>query len=84
MFRVDNEGAASFEFRNTKLGAFWFFQADQDGTFKFSRLGTGGAEVVVNRRLDANGPTMFVDGSIQATNLTYTSARNRKTNFRAG
>jgi len=81
MFRVDNNGAASFEFRNTQNGAFWFFQADQDGTFKVSRLGTGGSEIIVNRRQDANGVTMFVDGSIQATNVTYTSARDRKTEF---
>lgn len=81
MFRVDNAGAASFEFRNTANGAFWFFQADQDGTFKVSRLGTGGSEIIVNRRGDANGVTMFVDGSIQATNVVYTSARDQKTEF---
>lgn len=81
MFRVDNAGAASFEFRNTAYPAYWFFQADQDGTFKFSKLGTGGAEVVVRNRLDAFGATMFVDGSIEATNVAFTSSRTKKTGF---
>lgn len=82
MFRVDNAGAATFEFRNTAFPAFWIFQADQDGTFKFSKLGTGGAEVTVRDRLDsAGGPTLFVDGSIQATNVVFSSLRSKKTGF---
>jgi hypothetical protein len=81
MFRIDNAGAASFELRNTAANAFWFFQADQDGTFKFSRLGTGGSEVIVRRRLDQDGATMFVDGSVQATNVVFSSARDLKTGF---
>ncbi len=81
MFLVENPGAASFELRNTSLGVNWFFQADQDGTFKFSRVGTGGAEIIVRRRLDQDGPTLFVDGSIQATNVVFSSSRALKSDF---
>ena len=81
MFQVENAGAATFELRNTALGAFWFFQADQDGTFKFSRTGTGGSEIIVRRRLDQDGPTLFVDGSVKATNVVYSSSRDEKSDF---
>lgn len=50
----------------------WFLQTDNDPTrtFKISKEGTGGAEVTISDRLDVNGATLTVDGSVQATNLT--------------
>ncbi len=58
------------------------FQADQDGTFRFSKLGTGGPEITVRQRQDGGGgPTLFVDGSVQATNVVYASLRSKKTDF---
>ena len=83
MFLLENKGGSRFDMRNNNNGIHWFFQNDQDGTFKFSQLGSGGSEIIVSRRLDsfAAKPTLFVDGSVQATNVIYTSSREKKTDF---
>jgi hypothetical protein len=82
LFKLENKGAARFDIQNNQTGVLWFFQNDQDGTYKISREGTGGAELILHRRQDADGAaTFFVDGSIQATNVTFSSARAVKTDF---
>ena len=70
-------------YENSGTGVTWFFQNDQDNSFKISRDGTGGAELTVRRRtdLDTPFPTLVVDGSIQATNVTFVSSRALKTDF---
>ena len=61
----------------------WFFQVDNDPnrTFKISREGGGGPVLTVDKRLDANGPTFRVDGSVQATNVVFSSSRDSKEDF---
>lgn len=65
--------------------ARWFFQVDNDPnrTFKISREGGGGPVLTVDKKQDANGPTFKVDGSVQATNVVYTSSRSSKEDFKA-
>lgn len=61
----------------------WFYQVDNDAnrTFKLSKEGTGGSEVTIDSRLDANGVTFKVDGSVQATNVVFSSSRALKDGF---
>lgn len=69
---------------NGGVPTVWFLQADNDQhrSFKISKQGTGGAEVVINNRLDANGlKTLFVDGSVQATAFVASSSRTFKTDL---
>jgi len=63
----------------------WFLQTDNDvnRTFKISREGGGGPIVTVDKRLDANGVTFKVDGSIQATNVVFSSSRALKNELAA-
>ncbi|MDH3469314.1 MAG: hypothetical protein OES26_26110, partial [Gammaproteobacteria bacterium] len=43
LYKLENNGGVRFDlFNNNRLD--WFFQNDQDGTFKISRIGSGGAE----------------------------------------
>ena len=48
---------------------------DANRTLKISKEGTGGSEIIVSNRLDANGVTFKVDGSVQATNVVFSSSR---------
>ncbi len=68
-------------FENTGTGTLWFFQNDQDNTFKISKNGSGGSEVTIDQRLDANVATLRVDRSVQATNVTFSSSRSLKTDL---
>ncbi|MDH3377867.1 MAG: tail fiber domain-containing protein [Gammaproteobacteria bacterium] len=80
LYKLENNGGVRFDlFNNNRLD--WFFQNDQDGTFKISRIGSGGAELIVRDRLDgsAGQATMFVDGSIDATNVNFSSSQEKKT-----
>ncbi|MDH3377869.1 MAG: tail fiber domain-containing protein [Gammaproteobacteria bacterium] len=82
LHKLENSGAVRFDiFNNDRLN--WFFQNDQDGTFKISRIGSGGAELIVRDRLDGSlgQATMTVDGSIEASNVTFSSSRVLKTDI---
>lgn len=51
---------------------------------RVSKQGTGGPEFTVNQRLDGNATgdaTLVIAGSIEATNVTFTSSRKLKTDF---
>jgi hypothetical protein len=83
----NNEAARMDLFVNSSVNGgaptTWFWQADNDAnrTFKISKQGGGGTIVTINNRLDANGVTFKVDGSIQATNVIFPSSRSFKTDF---
>ena len=83
LFLLENKGASRFDIINNNNNINWFFQNDQDGTFKFSKIGTGGAELVVSERDDnfAGKATLSVKGSVEATNVTFSSSRDLKTDF---
>jgi hypothetical protein len=82
---VSEAGAVEIAMTNTSgTDVEWFLQVDADTnkTFKISQTGTGGSEVTIDRRLDANGATLRVDGSVQATNVIFSSSRALKHDVR--
>ncbi len=82
---VSDSGATEIAIENTSgTAATWFFQVDNDTnkTLKISKEGTGGTEVTIDTRLNANGATMRVDGSVQGIAFISTSSRDMKTEFR--
>jgi len=81
MIVLQNNGVSIFSVRDlSPTGSTWNFQTEGP-SFRFNKAGTGGAEVILRGRGDAGGATMFVDGSIQATNIAFTSSRSKKTDF---
>ncbi len=85
---LENAEAVRFDLFNNStvnggVATTWFFQADSDTnrTLKISKDGSGGTEVTINNRLDANGVTFKVDGSVQATNVIFASSRELKESF---
>jgi hypothetical protein len=81
--RVENAlGRARMDFAGAS-GELWFFQNDSapdQERFNISLDGSGGVEVQISQRLDGDGlPTMKVDGSVQATNVVFSSSREVKT-----
>ena len=81
VLEVQNNNAVRFDLTNTSAPATtWFFQVGQGNrTLNISKEGTGGTELVVNDRLNANGTTFVVDGSAAATSFITTSSRSAKT-----
>lgn len=59
MFVLKNSGKSRFLIQNTQAGSTWSFDNDGIGSFNFSKVGTGVAEMV----LDGNG-NMFIQGSL--------------------
>ncbi|HEV7518990.1 MAG TPA: tail fiber domain-containing protein, partial [Thermoanaerobaculia bacterium] len=79
---ISRAGVVDIGLQNTSgTSVRWFLQTDNDTnhTFKLSREGGGGTVVTVDARQDANGVTFKVDGSIQATNVVFSSSRELKT-----
>jgi hypothetical protein len=60
----------------------WAFSATPTGDFTVNKIGSGGQEFTVSERLDASGPTMYVQGSVRGTQFIATSSRDAKTDFR--
>lgn len=79
---IQNNGVTYFRVTDTSAdGSTWTFQAEGP-SFRFNKGGTGGAELIIRGRNDAGGqPTLTVDGSISADNVTFTSARASKSGF---
>jgi hypothetical protein len=78
---VSEAGAAEIAIENISGTAVkWFWQVDNDTnkTMKISREGGGGPVLTIDSRLDANGVTFKVDGSVQATNVVFSSSRDLK------
>jgi hypothetical protein len=72
-FRVENAGASP--------AAAFNFAVNQFGAFTVNNTSTSGQEFSVRQRLDAAGPTMSVQGSVQGTQFLSTSTRSAKTDF---
>ncbi len=84
--RLSNNNEARIAIQNTNLAVKYFMAVNNwgPGLFFISREGGGGTIVEVNQRLDAGGPASFkVSGSVQATNVTFTSSRALKRDFQA-
>jgi hypothetical protein len=85
LFNLENNGVGYIRLTDTSAdGSGWTFQAEGP-SFRFNKAGTGGAEIYVRDRLDATGgqATLTVDGSVAATNVTFTSSRLVKTGLTA-
>ena len=84
LLQLENNGVTMFQLRDTSPdGALWNFEAEGP-SFRFNKAGSGGDEVILRQRFDAGGqPTMTVNGSLQATNVSFTSSREFKTGFTA-
>lgn len=88
-----NGGFTKFVVQNTADGGNkWAFSVTDGGAssneseFRVSKQGSGGPEFTVNQRLDGNATgdaTLVIDGSVAATNVTFTSSRKLKTDFMA-
>jgi len=79
---TNTEVRAALENSNAR----WFIGvntiAGDANAFLISREASGGAEVEVRKRLDGSGTaTLLVNGSVQATNLTFSSSRSKKTDL---
>jgi Chaperone of endosialidase len=83
---LSNDNEARIAIQNTNLSVKYFLAVNNfaTGEFFISRDGGGGPIVEVNRRLDGGGaPSLKVTGSVQATNVTFTSSRDLKRDFQA-
>ena len=84
---VQNNNEARISIQNTGLAATpkYHMAVNNTGTgiFFISRDGGGGTILEVNQRLDAGGtPSLNVNGSVQATNVSFTSSRDSKKDFK--
>jgi hypothetical protein len=61
--------------------ATFAFAVNPYGEFTVNKIGSGGQEFSVNTRLDAQGPTMKIQGSVQGTQFIANSSRTAKTDF---
>jgi hypothetical protein len=81
---LTNNNEARISIQNTGLSARYLMAVNNTspGLFFISRDGGGGTIVEVNQRLDASGvASVKVNGSVQATNVTFTSSRELKEGF---
>ena len=79
----DNEGRIAIE--NTAQSTKYIMGVNNTNPalFFISRAGGGGTILEVNKRLDAGGvPSLSVKGSVQATNVVFSSSRSLKEDIR--
>jgi hypothetical protein len=81
--RSTGNGFAAMRLYSYQSGVQWAFSATPAGDVTVNKIGTGGQEFTVRERLDAEGPTMEVQGSLKATNVIFPSSRSLKTDFAA-
>ena len=78
---VDGTGDTVIKFDTT--GHSWNFGLTTLGVLTYNKAGTGGQEATFRDRLDANGATFEIQGSVKATNVAFPSSRSLKTGFEA-
>jgi Chaperone of endosialidase len=79
---LSNNNEARISLQNTNLSVKYILAVNNfaSGEFFISREGGGGTILEVNRRLDGGGaPSVNVNGSLQATNVIFSSSRDLKT-----
>jgi hypothetical protein len=84
--RLSNNNEARISIQNTGLAAAPKYHLAVNNTapgiFFISRDGGGGTIVEVRQRFDASGlPSVYVNGSVQATNVVFTSSQALKKDF---
>jgi hypothetical protein len=82
LLAIVNKGNTAFDFQDTSAdGSTWQFKVSGP-SIRFNKGGTGGDEIVIRDRNDGTGSaTLVVNGSVQATNVTFSSSRTLKTAF---
>ncbi len=78
---VDGIGDTVFKFAHP--AGEWNFGLTGTGVLTYNKSGTGGQEATFRDRLDANGATFEIQGSVKATNVVFPSSRALKTGFEA-
>lgn len=84
LYQVRNNGVTIFQVWDASAdGSQWNFEAEGP-SFRINKAGSGGEEMIIRNRNDASGfATLTVNGSVAATNVTFTSSRALKTDFSA-
>jgi hypothetical protein len=80
-FEIHGEDFAAMRLYTATGGNNWVMAANPDGHATINQIGSGGQEVTVRERLDAQGWTVGVQGSVQGTQFIATSSRELKTDF---
>ena len=71
-----------FWLQNSSTGTLWAFSNGSGGNFAINLVNSPGNEVTVRNQGDPGGfATLTVNGSVDATNVTFSSARKLKTDF---
>jgi hypothetical protein len=78
---INGEFFAAMRLYSETGGNEWALAAVPTGGLAFNMLGTGDQEVTVRRRLDIDGPTLNVEGSVRGTQFIASSSRELKTDF---
>ena len=91
--RSNSGGEVKIKMENSANGGNTWALSATDGAassigseLRISKQGTGTPEITINEHSDGNATgdaTLVVHGSIEATNLTFTSSREKKMNFEA-
>ncbi len=75
-------GPAPLKLENSVAGVRWNVVNAANGVLSFNKKFTGGQEMTIRERLDANGPTVEIEGSVRGTQFISTSSRQFKEDFR--
>jgi len=84
MLKLENTNGTTqiVQFEMSNNAAIWRFDNGAGGAFSLNKGGTGGTEIEIRDRNDSTGAaTLTVNGSVQATNLAFSSSREWKTDF---
>jgi len=83
VFQIENNGVTQFQVYDSSAdGSRWSFETEGP-SFRINKNGTGGEEMIIRNRFDgtAGQATLTVNGSVSATNVTFTSSRATKTDL---
>jgi len=83
LFEIENNGVTQFKVTDSSAdGSAWSFETEGP-SFRINKNGTGGEEIIIRNRLDGTSgqATLTVNGSVSATNVTFSSSRELKTNL---
>ena len=78
---INGEFWAAMRLYSDTGGNEWALASGPTGALAFNLLGSGDQEVTVRRRLDVDGPTLNVEGSVRGTQFIASSSRELKTDF---
>ena len=80
-FEISDSDYAAMRLYSYQGATRFAFSATPLGVFTVNQIGTGGQELTVRTRLDADGPTLEAQGSVKGTQFIASSSRELKTDF---